>query len=531
MEEGRFLGFKITPRGIKANSKKIQAIENMQSPKSKKDVQSLNGNLAALIRFLSRATDRALPFFQTLKGCLSKKDLIWTDEAERAFQDMKAFLKELPALTAPISGETLTVYLAASTEAISSVLIADRGKTQILVYFISKVLQNGEVNYPAMEKLIYALVHIAKRLRRYFQAHPIQVLTDQPIKHVLTRPKISGRMAKWAIELGEHEITFLPRHSVKGQVIADFLVELPSDMIKQGETTVTRREVDEFWELYTDGASSEEGAGIGIILVSPTGEEITYVIRLKFAASNNEAEYEALIAGLRLAKSIDVRLPREIVSDNVTQFAHNLFKDWCADMDIQQSFTFGAYPQANGQVEVTNRDIVAGIKAILGKHRQGWVDELQHVLWAHRTTLKDSTNETPFSLVYGTEAVIPAEVLVPTDRITKFNEQQNDDALRENLDALEERRTIAHIRQAEKKQQIANHYDKKFKPLDFQLNDLVLRSNEASRQQDVGKLGPRWEGPYRVVGITEYGAYHLETPDGIPIQHPWYAFHLKKYHV
>ncbi|XP_071694993.1 uncharacterized protein [Rutidosis leptorrhynchoides] len=114
-------------------------------------------------------------------------------------------------------------------------------------------------------------------------------------------------MAKWAIELGEHEITFLPRHSVKAQVIADFLVELPSDIIKQGETTVTRREMDELWELYTDGASSEEGAGIGLLLISPNGEEITYAIRLKFAASNNEAEYEALIAGLRLAKSIDVR--------------------------------------------------------------------------------------------------------------------------------------------------------------------------------------------------------------------------------
>ncbi|XP_071714678.1 uncharacterized protein [Rutidosis leptorrhynchoides] len=200
-------------------------------------------------------------------------------------------------------------------------------------------------------------------------------------------------------------------------------------------------------------------------------------------------------------------------------------------MDIQQSFTSVACPQANGQVELTNRDIVAGIKARLAKHRKGWVDELQHVLWAHRTTPKDSTNETPFSLVYDIEAVIPDEVLVLAKRITMFDEQQNDESLRENLDALEERQTIAHIRQAEKKQKIANHYDKKFKPLDFQLHDLVLRSNEASRQQDVGKLGPRWEGPYKVIGITDYGAYHLKTPDGIPIQCPWHTLHLKKYHV
>ncbi|XP_071696931.1 uncharacterized protein [Rutidosis leptorrhynchoides] len=160
-------------------------------------------------------------------------------------------------------------------------------------------------------------------------------------------------------------------------------------------------------------------------------------------------------------------LPREIVNYNGTQFANNPFKDWYIDMDIQHSFTSVAYSQAKAQVEVTNRDIVAGIKARLGKHRQGWVDELQHVLWAHRTTLKDSTNETPFSLVYGTKAVIPAEVLVPTKRITTFDEQQNDEALRENLDALEERRTLAHIWQAKKKQKIANHYDKKVKRWTF----------------------------------------------------------------
>ncbi|XP_071695267.1 uncharacterized protein [Rutidosis leptorrhynchoides] len=130
-------------------------------------------------------------------------------------------------------------------------------------------------------------------------------------------------MVKWEIELGEHEITFLPRHSVKGQVIADFLVELPSDMIKQGETTVTRRETDEFWELYTDGASSEEGADIGLLLVSPNGEEITYAIQLKFVASNNEAEYEALIAGLRLAKELTKALTNTFTVFEIKQIPRN----------------------------------------------------------------------------------------------------------------------------------------------------------------------------------------------------------------
>ncbi|XP_071694599.1 uncharacterized protein [Rutidosis leptorrhynchoides] len=321
-------------KNLRRNPKKIQAIEDMQSPKSKKDVQSLNGKLVALTRFLSRAADRSLPFFHTLKGCLNKKDFVWKKDAEKAFQDVKAFLKELPTLMAPIPGETLMVYLATSSEAISSVLIADRVKVQMPVYFVRKVLQNGEVNYPAMEKLIYALVHV-KTITTILPSSPDTGPHGPTNQTHLTRPEISGRMVKWAIELGEHEINFLPRNSVKGQVISDFLVELPSDMIKQGETPIARRDEDEVWELYTDGASSEEGSCIGLLLLSPNGEEKTYTIRLKFTASNNEAEYEALLAGLRLAKSIDVqRFTAYIDSQLVASQLNGSFK--ARDISMQK---------------------------------------------------------------------------------------------------------------------------------------------------------------------------------------------------
>ncbi|XP_071741635.1 uncharacterized mitochondrial protein AtMg00860-like [Rutidosis leptorrhynchoides] len=128
-EEGNFLGQIVTPRGIKANPKKIEAIEKMPSPKTKKQVQSLNGKLAALTRFLSKAAERSLPFFHTLKECAKKSDFKWTEEAEKAFQEMKALLKDLPTLTTPIAGETLTLYLAVSKEAVSSVPVAERGVT------------------------------------------------------------------------------------------------------------------------------------------------------------------------------------------------------------------------------------------------------------------------------------------------------------------------------------------------------------------------------------------------------------------
>ncbi|GKA62917.1 reverse transcriptase domain-containing protein [Tanacetum coccineum] len=155
-----------------------------------------------------------------------------------------------------------------------------------------------------MEKLILALAFTAKRLRRYFQAHPIAVITDQPIKQIISRPDVAGRLQKWSVMLGEHNITYRPRTSVKGQILADFLVEKPDDA--PADTSVKEIPKEE-WTLFTDGSSCTDGSGAGLILTSPKGTEFTYALRFQFTASNNEAEYEALIAGLRIAVQIEVR--------------------------------------------------------------------------------------------------------------------------------------------------------------------------------------------------------------------------------
>lgn len=119
------------------------------------------------------------------------------------------------------------MYLAAAPETVSFVLLAERENAQMPIYFVSKVLQGPEINYPIMEKMVLALIHAAQRLRRYFHAHPIAIITDQPIKNILSKPENSGRLAKWAVELGEHEIEFRPRNATKEQVLADFLAEVP----------------------------------------------------------------------------------------------------------------------------------------------------------------------------------------------------------------------------------------------------------------------------------------------------------------
>ncbi|GJS26806.1 reverse transcriptase domain-containing protein [Tanacetum coccineum] len=230
-------------------------------------------------------------------------------------------LTEKTRNSAPEEQEELIVYLAASKEAVSAVLMTEREARQMPIYFVSRALRGPEINYTAMEKLVLALVHASKRLRRYFQAHPITVITDQPIKNILSNPEVAGRMQKWSIQLGEFGIHYRPRVSVKGQVLADFIVERPEE---EGQVDPAREEepLPARWTLFTDGSSCVDGCGAGVILTDPEGVEFTYALRFQFETTNNEAEYEALIAGLRIAekmgvKNLEVNVDSKLVANQV----------------------------------------------------------------------------------------------------------------------------------------------------------------------------------------------------------------------
>ncbi|GJV67269.1 reverse transcriptase domain-containing protein [Tanacetum coccineum] len=306
VEEGMFLGYQVNTKGIKICPDKVDAVLSLQSPKCLKDVQKLNGKLASLNRFLAKSAEKSLPFFKTLKKCTKKSDFLWTGEAEAAFRQMKEHIAKLPMLTAPEEQEELIIYLAASKEAVSAVLMTEREARQMPIYFVSRALRGPEVNYTPMEKVVLALVHASKRLRRYFQAHPIIVITDQPIKNILSNPEVAGRMQKWSIQLGEFGIQYRPRVSVKGQVLADFIVERPEEE-GQDDSAKEEEPLPAQWTLFTDGSSCVDGCGAGVILTDPEGVEFTYALRFQFEATNNEAEYEALIAGLRIAERIGVQ--------------------------------------------------------------------------------------------------------------------------------------------------------------------------------------------------------------------------------
>ena len=220
-----------------------------------------------------------------------------------------------------------------------------------------------------------------------------------------------------------------------------------------------------------------------------------------------------------------------IILDNGRQFDNQGFRDFCSNLGIRNQFSSPGHPQANGQAEVTNRTLLKIIKTKLDDAKGAWPEELPNVLWVYRTTARTPTGETPFRLTYGTEAMIPVEIGVSSTRRKVFNEESNDSHLWINLDFLDEVREKASIRVMKYQQKMAEYYNKRVKLRRLDIGDLVLRKvTPATKDSAQGKLGPTWEGLYRVFHYSRQGSYHLETMDGQKLPRPWNIEHLKNYH-
>jgi len=209
----------ITQRGIEANLDKCETILRMRSPACLKEVLQLNGKLVALSRFMPRLAEKAKPFFQLNRA----KAFMWDEACEDMFTSIKRDLSALPILISPPLGAPLLVYLVVAQSAISSVLVYEEGLKQSPVYFTSKTLQPAEERYQVIEKLVLALVFSARRLRHYFRSHSMTVKTNYPLKQVLQRPKLVGRMTAWAVELSEFGLHYESRGPMKAQFLAEFL--------------------------------------------------------------------------------------------------------------------------------------------------------------------------------------------------------------------------------------------------------------------------------------------------------------------
>ncbi|GJY18812.1 reverse transcriptase domain-containing protein [Tanacetum coccineum] len=339
------------------------------------------------------------------------------------------------------------MYLATSEENVSAILMAERGKKQILVYFVSRTLNEAKLKYPELEKLILALVYAARKLRRYFQAHPIQVLNDKPIKQILVKPEKLGRIAKWAIELGEHEIEFKGRNSIKGQILADFLAETPLTKNKEAkneEVKIKEPEPKNAWKLFTGGASSSDGSGAGPMqakniikevhegscgMHSGTTSVVSKITRLGYYWPSMHKDAKELIQKCE-ACQIYSSVPRKLKQEMTSITSAWPFSQWGIDI-------VGPMPTAPGGARflvVAKDDFTKWVKAkplisITGKHMKKFV-------WEHivEVTNREIIKGMERSLVYGSEAVIPIEISVETKRVQDFDPKENEKRRREDLE-------------------------------------------------------------------------------------------------
>ncbi|TYK02888.1 uncharacterized protein E5676_scaffold968G00270 [Cucumis melo var. makuwa] len=279
---GKFLGFIVRHQGIEIDQSKIDAIQKMPRPKSLHDLRSLQGRLAYIRRFISNLASRCQPFQKLMR---KGENFVWNEACQNDFDSIKKYLLNPLVLGALVPGEPLILYIAAQERSLGALLAQEKekGKERAL-YYLSKTLVGAEVNYSSIEKMCLALFFAIDKLRHYMQAFTVHLVAKaDPIKYVLSRPIISGRLAKWAVILQQYDIVYISQKTIKGQALVDFLADhpIPSD-----------------WKLCEDLPDDE-------VFFTEVVEPWTIFV-LAELCSNNVAEYEALIIGLQMVLEIGV---------------------------------------------------------------------------------------------------------------------------------------------------------------------------------------------------------------------------------
>jgi hypothetical protein len=289
IHKGKVLGCLVSTKGIEANPDKIKALIEMQDLVSVKDVQKLIGRVAALNRFILRVAERSLSFFRVLR---SSKNFQWPETQKQAFQELKDYFSNMTKLCPPEPRSPLLLYVSASNSAVSAVIVQEKeeeGKfKQIPVYFASEALSGSKLFYSELEKIAYAVIMAARKLRHYFEGHRIRVITNQPLNDLFANKEASTRIIKWGAELSKYIVDFERRREIKSQVLADFVVYWTSPTHNPGEEILTP------WVVQCDGAWCHEGVGISAVVTSPMGVMIRYTARLIFADNEFHEQYNGI---------------------------------------------------------------------------------------------------------------------------------------------------------------------------------------------------------------------------------------------
>ncbi|XP_073046127.1 uncharacterized protein [Primulina eburnea] len=548
---------------------------NMSSPQSVRDVQKLTKRIAALSRFISRYAHRSYPFIQVLRKA---QKFGWDDKCEQAFQDLKKHLVELHILAKPEPSEKLWIYLSATEFAVSSVLVREERADQKPIYYVSHALRGAHLKYSEVEKIAMALLMTARKLRPYFLSHSIVVLINSPLERKMTHAEVSGRMVKWTVELGEYDIEYKPRVAIKAQALTDFLIE----MIQSRE--------EEVWRVFVDGASNLSGCGVGVVLIAPSGEKINLALRIDSRVTNNEVEYEAVLAGLQeeqIKGTYEAKNEKMLKYLGLITTRASPFTDWSIEQipreENEEADILAKLPASMS--DISTREVLCFTRLVLSVdeevpliQRCSWMTPLIEYIvhgklpeyraraakikkqaprygiprklisdngrqfqgnkitsWCQEMKIVQSFTSVAYTqangqtLFYGSEEVIPVEIGQSSIRI-ESSPSNNDQSRAIELDIVEESRDWVAIRMEACRSRVMKSYNKHVRSRDFQVGDLVKK--KVKPMGDVGKLEARWEGPFKIVRRVSSGAaYYLEDSQGHTLKIPCNTFHLKKYYV
>jgi transposase InsO family protein len=224
-------------------------------------------------------------------------------------------------------------------------------------------------------------------------------------------------------------------------------------------------------------------------------------------------------------------VPNSIITDNGTQFTGRKFLEFCDDYHIHVDWSAVAHPKTNGQVERANGMILQGLKPRifnrLNKFGRKWLAELPSVIWSLRTTPSRATGSMPFFMVYGSKAVLPADLEYGAPRIRAYNEQENQTTCEEALDQLDEARDVALLHSAKYQQALRRYHSRRIRGRALNVGDLVLRLKQSNKGRH--KLTPPWEDPFIVAEVLKPRIYKLANENGEIFTNAWNIEQLRPF--
>nr|ABB46599.1 retrotransposon protein, putative, unclassified [Oryza sativa Japonica Group] len=535
---GQFLGFLVHERGIEITQRSINVIKMIKPPEDKTELQEMIGKINFVRRFISNLSGRLEPFTPLLR-LKADQQSTWGAEQQKALDNIKEYLSSPPVLIPPQKGIPFWLYLSAGDKSIGSV-------------FIQKLEGKERADV---------------------------------VKYMLSAPILKGRIGKWIFSLTEFDLWYESQKAIKGQAIANFIVDHRDDSIGLVEVVL--------WTLFFDGSVCTHGCGIGLVIISPRGACFEFAYTIKPYATNNQAEYEAVLKGLQLLKEVQADtieimgdsllvisqlageyecmndtlivyndkcqelmkefrlvtlkhfvqehiiyrfgIPQTVTTDQGSIFVSDEFVQFADSMGIKLLNSSPYYTQANGQAEASNKSLIKLIKRKISDYPRQWHTRLAEALWSYRMACHGSTQVPPYKLVYGHEAVLPWEVRIDSRRTELQNDLTADEyynLMADEREDLVQSRLRALAKVTKDKERVAWHYNKKVVPKDFSEGELVwkLILSIGTRDSKFSKWSPNWEGPFQIHKVVSKGAYMLQGLDGEVYGRALNGKYLKKYY-